>query len=771
MGDDVEADLLIELRELAHAPKDQTTFELAAGGVTFTIEYSGGSSSSLTLRALYDDVATVEVGASGREAHYRASAKGGGVSAIRPMSIVLRTETASDRSAKAAEINREYQTGDAEFDEDVYVDSPTTDETLLRAVLSEPVRASARDLLALGFDTITIDDRLGRVVAVIAAFGKLRGVSNPGERAARAFASLLGALPSVARTSDEHPKRSSAPLAFAIMGAVLALGSPVAFFGIASAHDCTESSSDGGVMLKDGCGGVGIAAICAALISGGLAAILASHFAEPRMKGFSDSQKRIRQVSIAAFLWSAVAAFVFAAAVGFALSGCHRSSSPPPPVAEPARAVDHEISDIVGAMSSEHVSADLATLVGFKTRNTCSTEINAARDFISARFASEGLSVALDAFDAPCTPPVKRDSVVGVLRGRDPTRFILLGAHYDSRSIERNDGTSPAPGANDSGSQTALLLEASRVLSGHAFDASIAFVAFAGEEQGLLGSTSVASHLASLFPGATLEAMLNCDIVGGDADANNADALHQYRVYAAGAPRETRKDTPDGTLDGTSPSRGLQHFIEAWGNVYVPDMWIIPKLREDRPGRGSDHSPFVDLGLPAVRFIETNETLAHQHTPDDVIAHVTPAYTTRIARVVTSILATLARAPRAPTNVTAERKDDRIELAWKPAGAADHFVVTTRHGKKDRRERVGRSRARDGHALRRRQRAPAVLRHGLRGRRRRPRIARRVARVAMRRHDVHRRRYARRRPPKALSPPGRLASAAARRTLRRSCEK
>ncbi len=60
-----------------------------------------------------------------------------------------------------------------------------------------------------------------------------------------------------------------------------------------------------------------------------------------------------------------------------------------------------------------------------------------------------------------------------------PERIVIAGSHYDSRTIDVSDGTSPAPGANDSGSQTALVLELARAFAGHAFDATVAFIAFA----------------------------------------------------------------------------------------------------------------------------------------------------------------------------------------------------------------------------------------------------------------------------------------------------
>jgi hypothetical protein len=336
-----------------------------------------------------------------------------------------------------------------------------------------------------------------------------------------------------------------------------------------------------------------------------------------------------------------------------------------------------DIAAIAQGASADRIGVDIGMLVALRNRNTCGAGAEKARDMIKARFDKLGLHVKLDEFDAPCGEPVKRQSVIGVIEGRDPTRLVMLGGHYDSRTIERNDGTSDAPGANDSGSQTALALEAARLMAGQKYETSVAFVAFAGEEQGLLGSKSVASHMAALFPGATLEAMLDCDIVGGDKEANDAAALQRFRLYAPGAPRETGKDTPDGPIDGTSPSRLLQMWIAQTTRTWAPDMDPVLMRREDRPGRGSDHQPFIDLGVAGVRFIETHETLAHQHSPDDVIAFVTPEYTARMTRVVVASLAGLARAPRAPQNVAVRRDASHLFVSWKSAHV-NNWIVSTR---------------------------------------------------------------------------------------------
>ncbi len=336
---------------------------------------------------------------------------------------------------------------------------------------------------------------------------------------------------------------------------------------------------------------------------------------------------------------------------------------------------DPEIAALVAGVDAGRISATEQTLAGFTTRNTCSTSIADARDWIRGQFAAiDGLQVALDPFTYNgCGAPVTRENVVAWLPGAHPERLIVVGGHYDSRTIDVVDGVSPAPGANDSGSQTAVVLEAARALAGHGFDATVVFVAFAGEEQGLIGSKSFAAGYATYFPGASVEAMLNCDIVGGDSTANDAAALQTFRLYSPGTPREIQ--SADGTSDDTSPSRGLMRFVGEWGARYAPSLMMTPKLREDRPGRGGDHEAFIARAVPAVRFIDPAENLAHQHTGDDRVDYLTPAYTAKLAQVVAATAAALARAPSAPRDFSASG-GAAITLGW--SGTADHFVVAER---------------------------------------------------------------------------------------------
>ena len=130
---------------------------------------------------------------------------------------------------------------------------------------------------------------------------------------------MLVHLPPVARAVGEHPKRSGAPKALAITGAIsFVVGAPLVIFGVAGAHDCTEGSGDGeGETLKDGCGAPAGVALIAAVCAGFLVMFVLRASFRSRVAGHSDSHKQLSYVSIAAFAWSALATLLIAVLIGY----------------------------------------------------------------------------------------------------------------------------------------------------------------------------------------------------------------------------------------------------------------------------------------------------------------------------------------------------------------------------------------------------------------------------------------------------------------------
>src|SRR5437870_10182929 len=191
-------------------------------------------------------------------------------------------------------------------------------------------------------------------------------------------------------------------------------------------------------------------------------------------------------------------------------------------------------------VSVERLRADLLTLQSFHTRHSASstsdtsTGIGAARAWLSAQFRSINprLLVETDAFAFTLgNRPVGAQNIIATLPGRaNPPAIIIISAHYDSRTLDITDVRSAAPGANDDGSGTVAVLELARALSTREFATTFMFILFAGEEEGLYGST----HLAPLMRkrGAHIIAMLNVDIIGNTTGADGTRIADRVRVYS-----------------------------------------------------------------------------------------------------------------------------------------------------------------------------------------------------------------------------------------------
>src|SRR5215472_3528079 len=195
---------------------------------------------------------------------------------------------------------------------------------------------------------------------------------------------------------------------------------------------------------------------------------------------------------------------------------------------------DAEISAILNNINPTNIFNTAQAMQNFRTRQSCSDlpaagqGVTAARDYLFARYSAiPGLQVRLDPFTHANCSTSPTYNVIAWLPGRHRNRLVIIGGHYDSRTTAVLDNTSDAPGGNDSGAQTAVVLELARVLSGHKYDATIVFMSFSGEEQGLFDSASIAANLTRYFDEPQVIAMLNTDIPGGDQHRQ-----HRHRLEA-----------------------------------------------------------------------------------------------------------------------------------------------------------------------------------------------------------------------------------------------
>lgn len=354
-------------------------------------------------------------------------------------------------------------------------------------------------------------------------------------------------------------------------------------------------------------------------------------------------------------------------------------------------AIHDLLAGAVKEVSSERIEATVRTLCGFGTRHPLSdtesdtTGTGAARKWLMAAYqeiaaSSNGrLQVAFQTATVPCRrrgmpPEIEIVNVIATLRGAtDPERIYVVGGHYDSRNGRGEDGVNPAPGAVDDASGTAVALEACRVLSAHELPATLVFVAYDGEEQGLLGSMAHAQQMAE--QDAAIDGMITCDIVGNTLGMDG----RRYRDYV-----RCFSYAPSGN---DSFGRSLARAVTRGCRQYVPGFRVKLIYRGDRYGRGGDHRSFFDQGYPAVRMTEPREDFSRQHQNirprdgkpyGDLPDFADFVYSAKVARVVVATLGELASAPPPPLVLTARLARDAYdtEVLFKlPAGVTEYEFV------------------------------------------------------------------------------------------------
>jgi hypothetical protein len=338
-------------------------------------------------------------------------------------------------------------------------------------------------------------------------------------------------------------------------------------------------------------------------------------------------------------------------------------------------ALNPQVKKIVDEVSEERIRSIIEHLVSFGTRNLLSNPdkpdhgIGAARQWIFDQFKSYSprLQVRFDKWRVKKNgqriwKDVDLYNVVAVLPGKtSPETQIVISGHYDSlnlgtpragqaasgpgseaqsteigaRPTQSNweaNAELPAPGACDDGSGTAATMELARVMSQYEFDKTLVFIAFAGEEQGLVGSTLEAAKAKAEH--AQIEAVLNNDIIGTEVSGNGRSDNSTVSVYGS--------DISD------SPAQQLARYVKLMGERYMPSMKVNVIFMEDRLGRGGDHTPFVQEGFAAVRISTPNEVYANQHHATDTLENMSVPYTTRVAKVNAAVMASLGLSPKAP---------------------------------------------------------------------------------------------------------------------------
>ena len=205
---------------------------------------------------------------------------------------------------------------------------------------------------------------------------------------------------------------------------------------------------------------------------------------------------------------------------------------------------------------------------------------------------------------------------------------VVLGAHYDHLGYGGANSAAPGEntvhhGADDNASGTALLVEVARMLKQEGpFPRTILFVAFSGEERGLLGSAHYTANAA--VPLADTAAMVNLDMVGR-LDGN--------------------KIVVHGTGTGTGLDALVDRFVAARG---------FEAAKEPGGFGPSDHSSFYARKIPVLHLFTGSHT--DYHRPTDTADKINYDGMVRITRLVADIVRDLATAPERPAYIEVASK-------------------------------------------------------------------------------------------------------------------
>ena len=283
------------------------------------------------------------------------------------------------------------------------------------------------------------------------------------------------------------------------------------------------------------------------------------------------------------------------------------------PVAVHKRAeADPLIQTMVDLVSEPMYTSYVQRLEDFRTRYCRHDSCQSAANWIHSQFTSFGIdSVYFQHFDVDI-----KDNVVAVIPGvKEPEKIVVIGGHYDSITGNYNF----CPGADDDATGTACVVECARILSQYRFNYTLAFVAFGGEEVGLVGSEAFAGVAAA--HGDQIIAAVCVDMIG----------------YVAGG------DAVDLDIVKNASSTWIRDLAVATAADYTPGFAVVDGSIPG--GASSDHASFWANGYDAILFFEDSDDYSpFIHSANDVvgISYNSPELAENSVKLAVGLLAGIA---------------------------------------------------------------------------------------------------------------------------------
>lgn len=260
--------------------------------------------------------------------------------------------------------------------------------------------------------------------------------------------------------------------------------------------------------------------------------------------------------------------------------------------------------DSDGESSNEYLSEHVEWLASDERKGRLAGTLQEAEsaNYIADLFLAYGLEPGGDDFtyqqqftlSGPMAQVMNSENVISrnvigdIVGTQYPNRVIVVGAHYDGQGmggpISMDHGGEPTvhPSADDNASGTAGILYLARYFSQNPPEHTLRFIAFSGEELGLLGSRYYTSTLTARED--TVFAMINLDMIGRLTDGNLS-------------------------IFGTGTSNVWDDVL----NSVNIDSLVVNQI----PGGSgsSDHASFYEEGIPVLHYF--SGTHSDYHSPTD----------------------------------------------------------------------------------------------------------------------------------------------------------
>ncbi|MGI8611002.1 MAG: peptidase M28, partial [Sphingomicrobium sp.] len=186
-------------------------------------------------------------------------------------------------------------------------------------------------------------------------------------------------------------------------------------------------------------------------------------------------------------------------------------------------------------------------------------------------------------------------------------------------------------------------------------------------------------------------ANLNNDIIGNSCGSDGVCNAKQVRVFSEG-PRWQGHEELAAQIrslggENDSPSRNVSRWLDSLADRLRIDLDVMPIWRNDRHGRGGDHTEFLNAGYPAVRMSVAVENYNYQHQDvrvengvqyGDTIDKMDFPYLEKVTKLNVAALAALASAPPPPEPVVEGAVSTDTKVTWPRVESAARYIVKWR---------------------------------------------------------------------------------------------